>query len=191
MKSILLISVVAILQLQSVYSEKPNIVYILADDLGYNELGCYGQDKIETPNIDALAASGIRFTQHYSGSPVCAPSRCVLMTGKHTGHAYIRGNTNGGSVETLGISRRRSKIRIWRVSARFQSEPKRLVPCCRELDTKRPLSVNGDWVRPLRIVSQPRWDLTFSTGTTVSARRILSIPNTFGKMKKRIGWKTN
>jgi len=96
MKSILLISVVAILQLQSVYSEKPNIVYILADDLGYNELGCYGQDKIETPNIDALAASGIRFTQHYSGSPVCAPSRCVLMTGKHTGHAYIRGNDEWG-----------------------------------------------------------------------------------------------
>lgn len=96
MKSILLISVVTILQLQSVYSEKPNIVYILADDLGFNELGCYGQDTIETPNIDALAASGIRFTQHYSGSPVCAPSRCVLMTGKHTGHAYIRGNDEWG-----------------------------------------------------------------------------------------------
>ena len=96
MKSTLLILVVTILQLQSVYSEKPNIVYILADDLGYNELGCYGQDTIETPNIDALAASGIRFTQHYSGSPVCAPSRCVLMTGKHTGHAYIRGNDEWG-----------------------------------------------------------------------------------------------
>jgi arylsulfatase A-like enzyme len=70
----------------------PNIIYILADDLGYNELGCYGQNKIETPNIDELAALELRFTQHYSGSPVCAPSRCVLMTGKHTGHAYIRGN---------------------------------------------------------------------------------------------------
>lgn len=92
MKSIFLFSVVTLLQLNAVYSEKPNIVYILADDLGYGELGCYGQTKIETPNIDALAASGIRFTQHYSGSPVCAPSRCVLMTGKHTGHAHIRGN---------------------------------------------------------------------------------------------------
>ena len=71
---------------------KPNIVYILADDLGYAELGCYGQTKIETPNIDKLAQNGIRFTWHYSGSPVCAPSRCTLMTGKHTGHAYIRGN---------------------------------------------------------------------------------------------------
>ena len=71
---------------------RPNIIYILADDLGYGELGCYGQEKIKTPNIDALAAKGMRFTQHYSGSPVCAPSRCVLLTGKHTGHAYIRDN---------------------------------------------------------------------------------------------------
>ncbi len=73
-------------------SKKPNIIYILADDLGYGELGCFGQDKIETPNIDNLAESGITFTQHYSGSPVCAPSRCVLLTGKHSGHSYIRGN---------------------------------------------------------------------------------------------------
>ena len=71
---------------------KPNIIYILADDLGYAELGCYGQEKIETPNIDALAKGGMRFTQHYSGAPVCAPSRCVLLTGKHLGHAQIRGN---------------------------------------------------------------------------------------------------
>lgn len=71
---------------------KPNIIYILADDLGYAELGCYGQQKIETPNIDALATNGMRFTQHYAGAPVCAPSRCVLLTGKHLGHAQIRGN---------------------------------------------------------------------------------------------------
>ena len=73
-------------------NSKPNIIYILADDLGYGDLGAYGQEKIETPNIDKLAESGMLFTQHYSGSPVCAPSRCVLLTGKHTGHAYIRGN---------------------------------------------------------------------------------------------------
>jgi len=72
--------------------KKPNIVYILADDLGYGELGCFGQEKIQTPNIDRLAKEGMRFTQHYAGSPVCAPSRCVLLTGKHSGHAYIRGN---------------------------------------------------------------------------------------------------
>lgn len=72
--------------------EKPNIIYFLADDLGYGETGAYGQQKIQTPNIDALAKNGMRFTSHYSGSPVCAPSRYVLLTGKHTGHAYIRGN---------------------------------------------------------------------------------------------------
>lgn len=70
----------------------PNIVIILADDLGYGDLGCYGQKKIRTPHLDALAAGGMRFTQAYSGSTVCAPSRCSLMTGKHTGHAFIRGN---------------------------------------------------------------------------------------------------
>lgn len=70
----------------------PNIIYILADDLGYGELGCYGQCKIETPNIDRLAKSGMLFTQSYSGSPVSAPSRCVTFTGLHSGHAYIRGN---------------------------------------------------------------------------------------------------
>ena len=71
---------------------RPNIVFILADDLGWGELGCYGQQKIPTPNLDKLAAQGMRFTQHYSGAPVCAPARCVLMTGRHLGHAEIRGN---------------------------------------------------------------------------------------------------
>ena len=75
---------------------KPNIIYILADDLGYGELGCYGQTKIRTPNIDRLAAEGMKFTQHYSGSSVCAPSRCTLLTGKHTGHSYIRSNYEMG-----------------------------------------------------------------------------------------------
>jgi arylsulfatase len=71
---------------------KPNIIYILADDLGYGDLGVYGQTKIETPNIDALAKGGMLFTQHYSGAPVCAPARASLLTGKHGGHASIRGN---------------------------------------------------------------------------------------------------
>ncbi len=71
---------------------QPNILFIFADDLGYGELGSYGQEKIETPNLDELAENGMRFTQYYSGSPVCAPSRCILMTGQHSGHAYIRGN---------------------------------------------------------------------------------------------------
>ncbi|MCZ2148771.1 MAG: arylsulfatase [Bryobacterales bacterium] len=71
---------------------RPNILFILADDLGFGDLECYGQQRIRTPHISRLAAEGIRFTQAYSGSTVCAPSRCCLMTGKHTGHATIRGN---------------------------------------------------------------------------------------------------
>ena len=73
-------------------SPKPNIVFILADDLGYADLGCYGQKEIRTPNIDRLAGEGLRFTQAYAGSTVCAPSRCSLMTGMHMGHARVRGN---------------------------------------------------------------------------------------------------
>src|SRR5262245_40214720 len=63
--------------------KKPNILFILADDLGYGDLGCYGQERIKTPNIDQLAADGMRFTDFYAGSTVCAPSRCSLMTGVH------------------------------------------------------------------------------------------------------------
>lgn len=73
-------------------AQRPNVVFILADDLGWGEVGCYGQEKIPTPHIDRLAAEGMRFTQHYSGAPVCAPSRCVLLTGQHLGRAQIRGN---------------------------------------------------------------------------------------------------
>ena len=87
----------------------PNIIYILADDLGYGELGAYGQEKIETPNLDALAAGGMRFTQHYSGAPVCAPARCVLLTGMHTGHAHIRGNDEW-----------RARGEVWDYNAMFE-----------------------------------------------------------------------
>lgn len=81
---------------------KPNIIYIYADDLGYGELGSYGQTKIKTPNLDRMAKEGMRFTQHYSGAPVCAPSRSILMTGKHAGHSYIRGNYElGGFADSL------------------------------------------------------------------------------------------
>ncbi|TDB67906.1 arylsulfatase [Arundinibacter roseus] len=71
---------------------RPNVVYIFADDLGYAELGAYGQKKIRTPHLDLLAKEGIKFTNYYTGTPVCAPSRCQLMTGLHAGHSYIRGN---------------------------------------------------------------------------------------------------
>jgi len=76
--------------------QAPNIIYILADDLGYSELGAYGQTKIKTPNIDKLAKLGMKFTQHYSGSAVCAPARSTFIEGKHTGHSYVRGNINNG-----------------------------------------------------------------------------------------------
>lgn len=73
---------------------KPNIIYILADDLGYGDLGSYGQEKIKTPNLDQMAKEGIRFTDHYAGNTVCAPSRTSLLTGLHQGHATVRGNKN-------------------------------------------------------------------------------------------------
>jgi arylsulfatase A-like enzyme len=74
-------------------SQQPNIIFILADDLGYGDVGCYGQRRIKTPNLDHMATEGLRFTDAYAGATVCAPSRCVLMTGLHGGHAPVRGNT--------------------------------------------------------------------------------------------------
>lgn len=77
---------------------KPNVIFILADDLGYGDLGCYGQQLIHTPNLDRLAREGMRFTQFYAGSTVCAPSRAVLMTGKHMGHVSVRGNAGAENI---------------------------------------------------------------------------------------------
>lgn len=83
-------------------ARKPNIIFIMADDMGYADAGCYGQQLIQTPNIDQLAKEGMRFTQCYSGSSVCAPARSVLMTGMHTGHTRVRGNFGLGGVKGLG-----------------------------------------------------------------------------------------
>ncbi len=82
---------------------KPNIIFVLADDLGYGDLGCYGQKKIRTPNIDKMASMGIRFTSCYSGSPVCAPSRNCLMTGQHTGHTTVRQNASAITGERIPL----------------------------------------------------------------------------------------
>ena len=95
--------VCAVLRAQSP-GTKPNIIFILADDLGYGDLGCFGQKVIQTPNIDRLAAEGMRFTQVYAGDTVCAPSRCALMTGKHTGHARIRGNKKDVYLEPSDVT---------------------------------------------------------------------------------------
>ena len=80
----------------AVKSRQPNIVFLFADDLGYGDIGAFGQKKIRTPNLDRMAAQGMKLTQHYAGSAVCAPSRCVLMTGMHPGHAFIRDNRQMG-----------------------------------------------------------------------------------------------
>ena len=74
--------------------EKPNFIFILADDLGYGDLGCFGSEHIKTPHLDQMAAEGMKLTDFYSGATVCAPSRCVLMTGLHMGHCWVRGNAN-------------------------------------------------------------------------------------------------
>lgn len=115
--AVVLFLVLAICGVERVVAEQPspppNIIFIMADDLGPADLGCYGQQKIHTPHIDRLAAEGLRFTQAYAGAAVCAPARCVLMTGLHTGHARIRGNSPsvGGTVEHFGEGSRRLSLR--------------------------------------------------------------------------------
>jgi arylsulfatase A-like enzyme len=92
-----LFSILAVLGLCfSTMAERPNIVFILCDDLGIGELGCYGQKKLKTPHIDSIATHGMKFENHYSGSTVCAPSRSSLITGQHTGHTFVRGNNPNG-----------------------------------------------------------------------------------------------
>lgn len=93
-KSIILVFVLAFSFPAFSQSKKPNIILILADDLGVGDVGSYGQKYIKTPNLDAMAKNGVRFTNFYSSAPVCAPSRASLMTGKHQGHTVIRGNEN-------------------------------------------------------------------------------------------------
>jgi len=98
------LAVIVLAHLAAADPKRPNIVFIMADDLGYGHLGCYGQDKIRTPNLDRLAGEGIRFTDVYAGSCVCAPSRSVLMTGLHGGHTSVRGNSGGIPLEPGDIT---------------------------------------------------------------------------------------
>lgn len=95
--------VCAALHAEPVQTKKPNIIYILADDLGYGELGCYGQKLIKTPNIDKLAVEGKKFTNHYSPSPVCAPTRCSILTGQSTRISWVRENREFGDFSADGI----------------------------------------------------------------------------------------
>jgi len=93
---LLLFTTYTFAQSKKTAQKKPNIIYIYADDLGYGEIGPYGQKLIKTPNLDKMAKEGMKFMQHYTSTPVCAPARCMLMTGKHGGHSYIRGNYEMG-----------------------------------------------------------------------------------------------
>ncbi len=97
-------SVVVLISILAVHVgvAKPNIIFIMADDMGYADAGCYGGEHIQTPNIDGMASEGMRFTQCYAGAPVCAPARSVLLTGLHTGHTRVRGNFGKGGVTGLG-----------------------------------------------------------------------------------------
>ncbi|PCE64406.1 arylsulfatase [Sediminicola luteus] len=96
---------------QNQKTERPNIILVMVDDLGYGDLGSYGQKVIQTPHLDQMALEGLRFTQFYAGSPVCAPSRSVLMTGLHTGHTTVRGNTGIGGVRGLGGAKGRIPLK--------------------------------------------------------------------------------
>ena len=91
-KNILLLGATMLAGTLNAQEKKPNILVVLCDDLGYGDVGCYGQEYIATPNLDKMAQNGIRFTQAYCGCPVSAPSRCSLMTGQHCGHTAVRGN---------------------------------------------------------------------------------------------------
>lgn len=96
--SFLAIAFASLATITSQAADKPNLVFILADDLGYGDLGCYGQKEIRTPRLDQMAAEGMRFTNFYAGNTVCAPSRSVLMTGQHMGHTFVRGNASGADM---------------------------------------------------------------------------------------------
>ena len=106
-----LLIVLFITALSTAAADKPNIIFVMADDLGYRDLGCYGQKLISTPSLDRMASEGMMFTSCYSGSTVCAPSRSVLMTGQHTGHTTVRGNMGKGGVKGLGGAKGRIPLK--------------------------------------------------------------------------------
>ncbi len=136
---------------------RPNILIIQADDLGYGDLSAYGQTQFRTPSLDRLAAEGTRFTQYYSGSTVCAPSRATLMTGLHTGHAWIRGN---GEVPASRGGRRR-----WRR------------PCATPGIARR-RSGSGDWDRKRRPAGPIAKGSSTALDFSITGRRIASSPTT-------------
>ncbi len=158
---------------------KPNIVLIIADDLGYGDLGSYGQELIKTPSLDLLAAEGMRFTDFYAGSPVCAPSRCVMMTGKHPGHAYVRDNWEAGGWDEHDAEGHPRSCRI---------RPHSAGPCSRS-GTRPPALASGAWVVPVRRELRTSRALTTSMVTCASAKPTTFIPRTFGMTINASSWR--
>lgn len=144
---------------------RPNIIFILADDLGYGDLSCYGQQRYTTPNLDRLASNGVRFTNHYTGSSVSAPSRCALLTGMHTGHAAVRGNEE---VDPEG-------------QQPMPATTVTIASFCSELATKRALQGSGDWAIRAPYLRPTRWDSTTSLDITAKERLILPSPSIYGR----------
>ena len=140
---------------------RPNVIFILADDLGYGDLGCFGQKLIKTPNIDRLAAEGMRFTQAYAGATVCAPSRCTLMTGKHNGHC-LDPRQQGDQARGPGADAGRH------VHRRPPDEAGGL--------RHRPDRQVGPRRARARRARRTRWGSTTSSATTASARRTSITP---------------
>ena len=118
-------------------STPPNIIFIMADDLGYGQLGAYGQTEIKTPRIDKMAEEGLLLTDYYAGTAVCAPSRCALMTGKHVGHCYIRGNYEIKATETTESGQLPIPDETITVAERLK-----------EANTRLPALANGGWGFP-------------------------------------------
>lgn len=150
--------------------ERPmNVVYILADDLGYGDVGCYGQQIIKTPNIDRMAKEGMLFTQHYAGCTVSAPSRCSLMTGLHTGHTQVRGNRE---ITPEG-------------QQPMREDTYTLGKLMKSAGYTTGIFGNGDW--EIRALSPfpIRWVSMSFMGIIVNASRIPSIRIIYGIMRRR------
>lgn len=161
-------------------SSPPNIGYILADDLGYGELGSYGQSLIRTPNLDRLAAEGMRFTQHSWGSPVCAPSRATLMSGKHTGHTLIKDDYEPG-----GDRRRRPRADA--APAGFIHDS---AACSRTSATPRRRSASGGSAD--RVPPGPRTNRASTSSTAISIRNrpTTTTPRIAGGIRCGTPWPT-
>ena len=169
MKQAILISTGLLLTTPFIHAEKnkdkkPNVVFILADDLGYGDLSCYGQEKFETPNIDKLAQSGMRFTQCYSGTTVSAPSRSCLLTGTHSGHTPVRGNLELDPEGQFPLP----------------DDARTIFEVMKDAGYRHPLSANGDWAISVRPAILKIRVATLSTDIIANCWHTVITPTTSG-----------